>query len=136
MVRKYADDQDTVTKADTRCTQSRSTPNWVLLSAEKHADKKVADASQHTDEKNTVLRDAVRQFADDKDVTVWSYVDEKHSVVRNARVLKDGSVVTGNLIICCKRVTGFPTGASTAETDAASVAQLLKVFTDVIKNSD
>lgn len=96
---------------------------------------------EYGDQKDTMLNAAVRtytgqktattrQYADEKVAAVRSYVDEKHVIVESGLLLKTGDTMTGDLTMDGKRVIGFPTGASTSESDAASVAQVLKVITD------
>lgn len=87
------------------------------------------------DGKNTELGTAVRLYTNQKANAAKRYADNRCSAVKSACVLKEGDVMTGDLAMSGHRVTWLPTGASTSEGDAVSMAQVPKVVTDNMTNS-
>lgn len=91
---------------------------------------------RYTDPKNAEIEASVRLYANQKAEAAKRYAKEQDVIVTSACVLKSGSAMTGDLTMGGKRVSGLFTGASTSESDVASMAQVVKVVIDNMTKSD
>src|ERR1043165_997734 len=128
----------------------RDAVSWaqVVRYADEHMDISNAQdiiVKEYADRKdavlNTALRSytdqktaAVRQYTDEKSNAAKQYADEKDAVLRSAHLLKAGDIMTGNLDMGGRRVTGLPTAAPVAQNDAASIAQVTSVVINNLTN--
>src|ERR1043165_7461966 len=100
-----------------------------------------ATLRSYTDQKTALVRDYARQYADQRYTAVME--NSRESVaqltqtvnnglagIRSTHGLKAGDVMTGKLDMGGRRVTGLPIGASTSNSDAASIAQVSRAIND------